>query len=228
MGRTERGPEPIGSGAESYGESANADAARTVGHARLSAAISSGLVRGDEPSRKTAWRHRPVTTGQIIAAAIGSVSVIAILLGLLPFIYALFIPEPFHYDAFPFRVCGKGTVDIENCLPNDHAHAFMPRDVVPFIVNRCVDDRFVTGVVLPYVVARNLHNVNSGVTIILDSLSTAAPVGGCSSSLTTAHSLPDAVVPGQYYLEGVATVYGRFRTVNAYFRTENFEVVSSD
>jgi len=224
MGRTEGRSEPIGSGAESYGESPNVDPSSAAGHARISAAIGSGLIVGDEYSRKRSRLHRPVTTGQIIAAAIGSVSAVAILLGFLPFMYAMIIPEPFRYIGIPFVVCRPATTELENCVADDALHPFMPGDTVPFVVNRCVDDRFASGVRIAYTISRNLRNASNGSALILDPVGVDAPVGGCTSSVTLVHSLPNPLPDGLYYFEGVATVYGRYRTANSYFQTQVFYV----
>jgi hypothetical protein len=131
----------------------------------------------------------------------------------------------------PFAVCDPKDVKFaaqpspENCTVP--VSPFHPGDVVPFVVDRCATDAFARSTTLPYVVSRNLVNDDAGTRIILPSLSTEIPAGGCDHSITFAHQLPEAVADGRYYLEGVATAYGRFRTVNSYFRTQTFFVAKN-
>jgi hypothetical protein len=96
--------------------------------------------------------------------------------------------------------------------------------VVPLLVDRCVNDPFARGANVPYIISRNLIAEN-GTRIILPGLSTNVVADGCTTMVTLANALPDGLAPGQYRLEGVATVYGRFRTVNVYFVTEPFTVI---
>lgn len=140
---------------------------------------------------------------------------------------ALILPTPFEYRDIPFRVCAPTSTSAE-CLPLKESDVFYPQDVVPFVVDRCATDIFARSAQLPYVLSRNLVNDRSGVRIIMPSLSTTLPSSGCETSITVAHQLPESVAPGVYYLEGVATVYGRFKTVNSYFRTQTFVVAKPD
>ncbi len=164
-----------------------------------------------------------VTRRFIISAALLSVAAVCMLLIVLPVGYALFAPAPFEYRNLPFKVCGPGST-AQACRPLQPKDSFHGGDVVPFVVDRCVTDPFAKSTFLPYVVSRNVVNEETGTRLILPSLSTEAPSAGCESAITVAHQLPEVIVPGRYYLEGVATVYGRFRTANAYFRTESFNV----
>lgn len=164
-----------------------------------------------------------VTRRFVISAALLSVAGVCIALIVLPVLYAVLAPVPFEYRNLPFRVCGPGS-STQQCLPLRDVDSFHAGDVVPFVVDRCATDPFARTAQLPYVVSRNVVNADTGTRIILPSLSTEIPAGGCETSITVAHQLPDSIAPGHYFLEGVATVYGRFRTVNAYFRTEVFNV----
>lgn len=227
MGRDPREPEPHRGRSKPPGASSDVDADRERLYARVSEEIGAGSIPRNRDGRGGAQGARPVTTGKVLAAAILSVSTVLIGIGLLPFIYALFVPVPFSYQNSPFPICRTGTTSIDDCLPDGDEHPFHPGDVVPFIVTRCADDVFARSTQLPYVLSRNLVNDESGTRVILPSLSTAATSGGCETVITFAHQLPDAIAPGRYYLEGVATVYGRFRTVNAYFQTQPFVVERS-
>jgi hypothetical protein len=150
---------------------------------------------------------------------------------LLPIVYSLVLPTPFEYRGLPFAVCDphdpKFSVDPspENCTVP--VSPFHPGDVIPFVIDRCATEAFARSANLPYVVSRNVVNDNSGTRIILPSLSTEIPAGGCDRDVTFAHQLPESIADGRYYLEGIATVYGRFRTVNAYFRTQTFFVAKT-
>lgn len=170
------------------------------------------------------WHHGEyrVTRRFVMSAALLSVAGVCVALIVLPLLYALLMPSPFEYRNLPFRVCApQSTTTL--CIP-ERGDPFHPGDVVPFVVDRCVNDPFVRTAEVPYVVSRNVVNEDTGTRIILPSLSTSVPSTGCETSVTVAHQLPDTLAPGSYYLEGVATVYGRFRTVNAYFRTQVFTV----
>ena len=147
-------------------------------------------------------------------------------LGSLPFIYAFIIPVPFEYKGIPFQVCPIGYAgSVETCQGYSSVPVFHPNDVVPVVVTRCIEDRFARGTEVAYVISRNVANTSNGTRVILPDIATAAsPIGGCETVLTLIHQLPDSIVPGPYQLEGVATVYGRFRTVNAYFQTVPFLV----
>ncbi len=163
-----------------------------------------------------------ITRRFVLSVGLLSVAGVCIMLILIPIVYALFAPVPFEYRNLPFKVCApQSTTSL--CVPNRN-DPFHPGDVVPFLVDRCVSEPFARVSDIPYVVARNLVNDETGVRIILPALSTNAAAAGCTTAVTLAHSLPDAVAPGRYRFEGVATVYGRFRTVNAYFYTEPFTV----
>lgn len=164
-----------------------------------------------------------VTRRFIISAALLSIAGVCVLLIVVPIAYALVAPTPFEYRNLPFEVCAPGSTNTD-CREIDDDDTFQPGDVVPFVADRCATDVFARSAVLPYVVSRNVVNADTGTRIILPSLSTEIPAGGCERSISVAHQLPESIAPGHYYLEGVATVYGRFRTVNAYFRTETFNV----
>ena len=169
---------------------------------------------------------RGITRRFILGMALLSCAVVLLGLPLVQVFLAIVTPAPFEYRDVPFTVCStRSTAD--HCDPLQPNDAFHPGDVVPFIASRCAQDIFARSTVLPYVVSRNLVNSDTGVRTILPSLATETPLGGCMQSLTFAHQLPEAVAPGRYYFEGVATAYGRWRTVNAYFRTADFAVVRS-
>jgi hypothetical protein len=170
------------------------------------------------------WNHGDVhvTRRFVMSAALLSVAGVCVALIVLPLLYALLMPSPFEYRNLPFRVCApQSTTSL--CVP-ERGDPFHAGDVVPFVVDRCVNDPFVRTAEIPYIVSRNVVNAETGVRVILPSLSTSVPSSGCETSVTVAHQLPDTLAPGRYKLEGVATVYGRFRTVNAYFVTEEFNV----
>src|SRR2546430_925394 len=109
MGRAPDGPEPDRSRYQPSDEGADVSLDSERGHALLSAAIGRGLIEGDPDRRGREKTPRPVTRGQILAAAIGSVSIVLIGIGLLPFLYAMLVPTPFYYENLPFHVCGPGT-----------------------------------------------------------------------------------------------------------------------
>lgn len=163
-----------------------------------------------------------VTRRFIVSIVLLAVAAICIFLLALPVIYALVAPIPFEYRNLPFKVCApQSTPDL--CIPNRN-DTFHPGAVVPLLVDRCVNDPFTArGTNVPYIISRNLIAEN-GTRIILPSLSTNVIADGCTAMVTLANALPDGLAPGQYRLEGVATVYGRFRTVNVYFVTEPFTV----
>jgi hypothetical protein len=176
------------------------------------------------------WPPRPpvhfrgITRRFVLGMALLSCAVVLLGLPLVQIGFVLLAPTPFEYRNLPFEVCSPGSTTVE-CREITDADSFKPGDVVPFVVDRCATDLFARSAVLPYVLSRNVVNDQSGTRIILPSLSTEVPAGGCDRSITLAHQLPESIAPGRYYLEGVATVYGRFRTVNAYFKTETFTVV---
>lgn len=164
-----------------------------------------------------------VTRRFVIAAAFLSVAAVCVILLLLPLLYSVLTPTPFEYRNLPFKVCAPGSTSLD-CREIDDDDVFYPGDIVPFVADRCATDVFARSAVLPYVVSRNVVNDVTGTRIILPSLSTEIPAGGCERAITVAHQLPESIAPGRYKIEGVATVYGRFRTVNAYFVTEVFTV----
>jgi hypothetical protein len=169
--------------------------------------------------------HRPggITRRFVLSMAIMSVALVLLGLPLVQIGLAMFTPIPFEYRNLPFKVCSPRSTP-EVCIPLAQGESFQAGDIVPFLVDRCATDVFARSTVMPYIVSRNVVNDVTGVRVILPSLATELPAGGCQVTLTVAHQLPDTLPPGRYYLEGVATVYGRFRTVNAYFRTETFQV----
>lgn len=163
----------------------------------------------------------------VISAALLAVAAMCVLLILLPILYASLAPTPFEYRNLPFRVCAPESTAFD-CKPLREEDVFHSGDVIPFVVDRCATDPFARSAALPYVVSRNVVNDVTGTRLILPSLSTEIPAGGCNESITVAHQLPETITPGRYFLEGVATVYGRFRIVNAYFRTETFTVAKKE
>lgn len=153
------------------------------------------------------------------------------MLAVYPFLYTALVPDPFVYRNLPFRVCGPGTVSPqtgqtadEACLPMGPNDSFHAGDVVPFVTDRCASNSFASGVQLPYSVSRNLRNADNGSVLILPDLATVIGQNECGRVMSMANALPDSVAPGHYFLEGVATVRGRLRTVDAYFRTDTFTV----
>jgi hypothetical protein len=163
-----------------------------------------------------------ITRRFIISVVLLAVAAICLFLLALPLVYALVAPSPFEYRNLPFKVCApQSTTDL--CIPSRN-DPFHPGDVVPLLVDRCVNDPFARGANVPYIISRNLIAEN-GTRIILPGLSTNVVADGCTTMVTLANALPDGLAPGQYRLEGVATVYGRFRTVNVYFVTEPFTVI---
>lgn len=164
-----------------------------------------------------------VTRRFIISATLLSIAGICVLLIVVPIMYALVAPTPFEYRNLPFEVCAPGSTNTD-CREFNAGDVFQPGDVVPFVADRCATEVFARSAVLPYVVSRNVVNADTGTRIILPSLSTETPTGGCQRAISVAHQLPESIAPGHYYFEGVATVYGQFRTVNAYFRTKTFTV----
>lgn len=173
--------------------------------------------------RANAPVFRGITRRFILSMALLSCAVVLLGLPVVQLGLAAFTPIPFEYRNLPFHVCGPASTT-DACAPRDPGRAFHPGDVVPFIIDRCVQESFTQSAVVPYVVSRNVVNDETGIRIILPSLATEVPSGGCTTSITLAHQLPESITPGRYFFEGVATVYGRFRTVNAYFRTEVFMV----
>lgn len=183
------------------------------------------------------WDHRGyprgITRRFILAMAVMVIGVILIGLPLVFTAIALVMPPPFYYNNLPFKVCRPieltspsegGGIGGTSCTPQQPGDVFRPSDVVPFIVDRCANDSFGSNPVLAYTVGRNVVNVQTEVRTILPMLSTNVLANGCTISVTYSHQLPPVLPPGQYYLEGVATVYGRFKTVNSYFRTDIFTV----
>lgn len=172
-----------------------------------------------------------VTRRFVISAALLTVVAVCCTLIVLPVVYAVVAPVPFEYRNLPFPVCDPNYPAFDDDPSPATCRAtiipFEPGDVIPFVVDRCSTDPFTRSTLLPYLVSRNVVNAETGTRIILPSLATNVSASGCGRTVTMAHQLPESIAPGRYYLEGVATVYGRFRTVNAYFRTEDFTVVSN-
>ncbi len=185
-----------------------------------------GLLETDPNWPNANRKPKGITRRFILAMAIMSVALVLLGLPVLQIALAMFTPAPFEYRNLPFHVCSARST-VARCVPLAPDEAFHPGDVVPFLVDRCATDVFARSTLLPYVVSRNVVNDDTGLRVILPSLATELPSGGCDTTLTLAHQLPDTLAPGRYYIEGVATVYGRFRTVNAYFRTQTFEVARS-
>lgn len=163
-----------------------------------------------------------VTRRFVISAALLSVAGVCIALIILPVAYAFLMPNPFEYRNLPFRICSPQSTPTL-CIP-DRNDPFHPGDVVPFVTERCVDDPFARSSEIPYVASRNIVNDDTGTRIIMPSVATSISSTGCTVSVSMAQSLPETLAPGHYYFEGVATVYGRFRTVNAYYKTQVFTV----
>jgi hypothetical protein len=182
-----------------------------------------GLLSSDPNWEHVNRRHVGITRRFILSMALLSIASVILLLPLVQIGLAVLTPMPFEYRGLPFQICAPGSTT-ETCLPLAAQDSFRPGDVVPFVVNRCTAEPFAQGAYLPYVLSRNVVNVTDGTRIILPSLATQIPSSGCATSVTAAHQLPDSLSPGRYYLEGVATVYGRFRVVNAYYYTEPFDV----
>lgn len=175
------------------------------------------------------WPHanRGITRRFVLAMAIMSVALVLLGLPIAQLMLSVLTPVPFMYRNLPFQVCSDQSTQ-GMCVPLASNEAFQPGDVIPFMVDRCAFDVFGQETSMPYLVSRNVVNADTGVRVILPALATNVASQGCSVSLTLAHQLPDTLPPGRYYLEGVATVYGRFRTVNSYFRTETFIVSKSE
>lgn len=174
------------------------------------------------------WPHAPqpfrgITRRFILGMALLSCAVVLLGLPLVQIGLAIILPPPIEYRDVPFQVCSP-TSTRETCTPLQPTDVFHAGDVVPIMATRCINEAFVGAPNLSYVVNRNVVNVQTGVRTILPDLATSATDAGCQVAITYAHQLPESLAPGTYYLEGVATAYGRFRTANAYFRTQPFVV----
>ena len=165
-----------------------------------------------------------ITRRFILGMALLSCAMVLLGLPLVGAVLAFVTPPPLEYRNVPFTVCSPES-PLGVCDPLKQDDTFRPGDVVPFMVDRCVSDMFSRSAVLAYVVSRNVVNDANGTRTILPSLATDAPSDGCQVSVTYGHQLPESLPPGRYYIEGVATAYGRFRTANAYFKTQVFSVV---
>jgi hypothetical protein len=181
------------------------------------------LLLQTDPNWQRSSSFRGITRRFILAMAVLSVALVVLLLPVVFTIIAVLTPPPFEYQNLPFQVCAPRST-VSRCEPLQSGDVFYPGEIIPFVVDRCASDLFARSAVLPYMVSRNVVNDDSGIRIILPSLSTEIPAAGCSQSITVAHQLPESIPPGRYFIEGVATVYGRFRTVNSYFRTTPFTV----
>lgn len=162
----------------------------------------------------------------VLAMAVMSTALVLMGLPIAQLALTFLAPVPFEYRDLPAKVCSPSSSQ-ERCAPLAEGDSFHPGDIVPFVVSRCVNDLFSTNSEFPYVVNRNVVNASTGLRVILPELATNVRAGGCTTSITMAHQLPETLTPGSYFLEGVATVYGRFRTVNSYFRTETFSVLKA-
>lgn len=153
------------------------------------------------------------TRRTVVSTALLTAAVVLLVLGLVPFLARFVVPPPLDYYGLPFPVLE----------PAVHAG-----DVVPFSVSRCTYEPFDNDGLIPYIVSRNLVNDRTGSKTILPQLATVGTANVCETSTTLAHAVPDSTPPGTYYFEGVAHVSGRWRTVDAYFRTDVFDVLPPD
>lgn len=198
--------------------------------------IQLGILETD-PNWTDGNRSRGITRRFMLAIAIMTIGIVLIGLPLVFTGIALITPTPFYYRNLPFTVCrpvdtqtvpgGQGSPG-PSCTPQRDNDAFKPGDVVPFLVDRCAQDIFGGSTSMAYVVSRNVVNDQTQIRTILPGLATNVQSNGCTIAVTYAHQLPAVLPPGRYYIEGVATVYGRFKTVNSYFRTDVFTVIKSD
>ena len=169
------------------------------------------------------WDNTPqgVTRRFMLAMSIFGLALILLGLPLILYVLALVTPAPLSYRNVPFPICGPDSTI--SCTPLEVGYTFHPGDIVPTLATRCVDNFFAGDDLFPYHIDRNLTNTVTNVRIILPDIVSAAPPG-CMTSVSLNNQLPLATPPGLYYLEGVSTAYGRFRTVNVYWRTQNFQV----
>ncbi len=162
-----------------------------------------------------------VTRRFVIAMAIIVAALILLAAPLLQFTLAVMGPVPLTYANVPFPVCSPRSQTV--CMPLQPGETFQPGDVVPILATRCINNLLGGDALFPYHVDRNLVSVSTNVRVILPDFGSAGP-NGCATSVSVANQLPIAVAPGEYFLEGISTAYGRFRTINAYWRTQVFPV----
>jgi len=176
------------------------------------------------------WQQPPTTASGvtrrfIIAMAIIAAAAILLAAPLLQLTLAVIGPIPLTYANVPFPVCSPRSQAI--CLPLTQGESFKPGDVVPILATRCINNLLGGESLFPYHVDRNLVSVTTNTRLILPDFGSAGP-NGCTTSMSLANQLPIAVAPGDYYLEGISTAYGRFRTINAYWRSQVFTVTKPE
>ena len=155
--------------------------------------------------------RQPMHPAQVAALFIMGISLILFGFATVPYIMAVFLPPPFEYVGLPFQVT---------------VAQVKAGEAVPFLVTRCAHEPLDNDGRVAYTVSRTLVRVDGSARHQLPILPTSVESQGCSTVETLAHQIPPGQPPGVYYLEGVATVYGRWRLVNAYFYTTPFEVVA--
>jgi hypothetical protein len=186
------------------GTNANVDISR--GYATLRAAIGAGLIKGDRSERNRKERA-PVTTPTIIAAAIASVSIVFIIIGLYPFIFNLVLGQPFTYTNVPFPICDPfvkyDTEDV--CVRPSAQFMWQSGQIVPFYVGVCYNNPFSVSGELTYTFKRRLVNDNDGTIIPMDDSFTNAS-RGCVIKRITLNPIPERAYPGTWHFEGVSEV----------------------
>lgn len=219
------GTEQERSGNQPSNAGTDVDADLERGHAVLRAAVSRGLIQGGGSSRSGAFGTRAVTQAQIIAAAIGSVSVVLIALAALPFLFNFFVGQPFQYTNIPFPLCQPDVLYTHDtdCTKPPANFKFHRGEYVPMLFGRCFHDPFSKADEIPYTVHRRLVSDQNGVTITIgDTFATVRQ--GCYDQRRVEHAIPDITPPGNYHFEGFAEVHASWTTQNVLWRSDTFEV----
>ena len=140
-------------------------------------------------------------------AAGTAVALVVLALVAVPGWLPLIVPDPLTYPELPYPV------------PNKAIRAGEP---LVLRIARCNHD----GRELAITSTRKLvhpDGVHAGTWVPLPDGSARVPPG-CQTETVSLGVIDSRVLPGGYRIEGVATAYGRLRTVNVYWYSEEFEV----
>jgi hypothetical protein len=204
--------------APSFGEAATQVVSDVTRHGAEHA--GSTLSSGD---RSRLLHHNDGATRRLIFSA-ALLSIAAVLAGFaaLPSIQTRLATAPFRYANLPFPLAAAGP--------------FHAGDVVPLLIDRCVDDPSASqGDRAGYDIARALVADDERARawtgaegrVVLAPTFTDTPGQGCSGPIAMyLHRIPKDAAPGRYHFEGLARYVSRTgRASNAYWWSEPFDVV---
>lgn len=143
-----------------------------------------------------------------LAALLIAVGGVILGLPILATILTLLMPDPLTYKDWPYATNSP----------------LAAGETLTYDETICTSD-FLGAEIQGYIVDRSLVSAADGAHMPLARLVYGDPASGCTTRHIRAYMIPESLPPGNYFLEGVATVSTRRRTSNSYFRTEVFEVV---